>query len=121
MHLTLRREQDVLAIGRSLRAWPLPKLIVNRYPLTNEHASPWEEISIGILKTTNRSSLSSPREDTTILEYWKMQQHKVMAFACGLHNRLGAVSQVSSIDESMLMHITNELLGGWRSNAAVAT
>jgi len=41
-----------------------------------------------------------------------MQQHKVMAFACGLQNRLGAVSQVSSTDESMLMHITNELLGG---------
>jgi len=42
-----------------------------------------------------------------------MQQHKVMAFACGLHERLGEVSQVSSIDESMLMHIANELLGGW--------
>ena len=26
MHLTLRREQEKLAIGRSLRAWPLPKL-----------------------------------------------------------------------------------------------
>jgi len=51
-------------------------------------------------------------EDATILEYWQTQQHKVMAFACGLHNRLGAVSQVSSIDESMLMHITNELPGG---------
>jgi len=36
-----------------------------------------------------------------------------MAFACGLHKRLGEVSQVSSIDESTLMHITNELLGGW--------
>ena len=50
-------------------------------------------------------------EDATILEYWQTQQHKVMAFACGLYKRLGEVSQVSSIDESMLMHITNELLG----------
>ena len=43
MHLTLRRDQDVLAIGRSLRAWPLPKLIVNRHPHTNQHASPRQE------------------------------------------------------------------------------
>jgi len=51
-------------------------------------------------------------EDATILEYWQIQQNKVMAFACRSHNRLGAVSQVSSLDESMLMHITNKLLGG---------
>jgi len=50
-------------------------------------------------------------EDATTLQYWQIQQHRVMAFACGLHKRLGEVSQVSSIDESMLMHITNELLG----------
>jgi len=50
-------------------------------------------------------------EDATILKYWQMQQNKVMVFACGLHKRLGEVSQVSSIDDSMLLHITNELLG----------
>jgi hypothetical protein len=117
--VTLRREQDVLAIGRSLRAWPLPKLIVNRYPLTNEHASPWEEMFNWNFRDYQQKLTLPPEavqwEDATILEYWQIQQHKVMAFACGLHNRLGAVSQVpvSSIDESMLMHITNELLGGW--------
>jgi hypothetical protein len=115
MHLTLRREQDVLAIGRSLRSWPLPKLIVHRYPLTNEHALPWEEMFNWNLRDYQQKLTLPPEavqwKDATILEYWQMQQHKVMAFACGLHKRLGEVSQVSSIDDSMLLHITNELLG----------
>ena len=52
-------------------------------------------------------------EDAAILEYWQKQQRKVIAFACGLHERLGAKSTVSSLDESMFMHFTNEVLGGW--------
>ena len=40
MHLTMRWDQEKLAIGRSLRAWPLPKLIFNIY--TNTAAAPWE-------------------------------------------------------------------------------
>ena len=113
IHLTLRREQEKMAIGCSLRAWPLPKLIFNIY--TNTPAAPWEERFNWNLRDYQQELTLPPEavqwEDATIMQYWQMQQNKVMAFACGLHKRLGEVSQVSSIDDSMLMHITNELLG----------
>ena len=35
------------------------------------------------------------------------------AFAGGLHARLGAVSQVSSLNDVALVLITDEVLGGW--------
>jgi len=73
MHLTLRREQDVFAIGRSLRAWPLPNLIVNRHPHTNEHASPQQEMFNWNLKDYQQKLTLLPEaiqwEDATILEY----------------------------------------------------
>jgi len=76
MHLTLRREQEILAIGRSLRAWPLPKLIFNIHPLTNEPASPWEERFNWNLRDYQQE-LTLPLEavqweDATILQYWQM-------------------------------------------------
>jgi len=74
MHLTLRREQDVLAIGRSLRAWPLPKLIVNRYPHTNKHESPRQEMFNWNPKDYQQKLTLPPEamqwEDATILKYW---------------------------------------------------
>jgi len=113
IHLTLRREQEKLAIGRSLRAWPLPKLIFNIY--TNTPAAPWEERFNWNLRDYQQELTLPPEavqwEDATIMQYWQMQLNKVMAFACGLHKRLGEVSQVSSIDYSMLQNITNEFLG----------
>ena len=42
-----------------------------------------------------------------------MQQHKVVAFASGMHARLGAASGVSRLDEQTLVMIVEEVLGGW--------
>jgi len=113
MHLTMRWDQEKMVIGRSLQAWPLPKLIFNIY--TNAPGALWEETFNWNLRDYQQELTLLPEavqwEDATTLQYWQMQQNKVMAFACGLYKRLGEVSQVSSIDESMLMHITNELLG----------
>lgn len=38
-------------------------------------------------------------EDRRILEHWKVQQQKVVAFASGLHVRLGAASRVSLLND----------------------
>jgi len=52
-------------------------------------------------------------DNTTILEHWRVQQHKVAAFASGLHVRLGAASQVSSLSDAALVLVADEVLSGW--------
>jgi len=52
-------------------------------------------------------------DNTSILEFWRVKQHKVAAFASGLHVRLGAVSQVLSLNDVAIVLITNEVIGGW--------
>ena len=47
------------------------------------------------------------------LDYFRVQQQKVAAFASGMHSRLGAASGVSWLDEQALMMIADEVLGGW--------
>jgi len=47
------------------------------------------------------------------LQHWREQQRKVTAFASELHAWLGAASQVSSLNDMVLVLITNEVLGGW--------
>ena len=43
----------------------------------------------------------------------RVQQHKVAAFASGMHARLGAASGVSRLDDQTMMMIVEEVLGGW--------
>jgi hypothetical protein len=47
------------------------------------------------------------------LDYLRVQQQKVAAFASGMHARLGAASGVSWLDEQALVMIADEVLGGW--------
>jgi hypothetical protein len=51
--------------------------------------------------------------NATTLDYFRVQQQKVTAFASGMHWRLGAVSGVSWLDEQTLVMIVDEVLGGW--------
>ena len=51
--------------------------------------------------------------NTTTLEFFRAQQHKVAAFASGTHARLGAASRVLVLDEQTLVMIADEVLGGW--------
>jgi len=104
-------EDDVLALGHSLKAWPLPLLGLgsshwhatgNKYMCLN---SCWQALAL-------------PPEavnwhNTAILHYWRVQQHKVAAFASGLHARLGAASWMSSLNDMALVLIADEVLGGW--------
>jgi len=55
----------------------------------------------------------SGRRLSMTLDYLRVQQQKVAAFASGMHARLGAASGVSWLDEQALVMIANEVLGGW--------
>ena len=47
------------------------------------------------------------------LDYFRVQQQKVAAFASGMHSWLGGASGVSWLDEQALVMIADEVLGGW--------
>jgi len=105
--VTLRAE-DMLAIGRSLRAWPLPLL---------RDVRP-DDARDGIRLSTCWQALGLPAaaadwRNATTLEYFRVQQHKMAAFASGMHARLGAGSGLSGLDEQTLVMIADEVLGGW--------
>jgi len=100
--------EDVLAVGRALRAWPLPLL----------RDVPNERGQIGIRLSACWQALGLPAaaadwSNATTLEFFRVQQHKMAAFASGMHARLGAASQVSRLDEQTLVMIADEVLGGW--------
>ena len=110
----------LVAIGRALKAWPLP-LVVSL------------EISLGSVYSTGGMMLyhSKKSHDTALNKCWQtlglpaeaaswgsmkildlFQQDKVTAFVSGSHRRLGAASQVSRLNEqTTLILIADEVLG----------
>jgi len=108
-------EDDVLALGRSLKAWPLPLLdldVTQTGPfMYSDDYSP-----IGLHQCWQALALPSEAadwDDSEILQFWLMQQQKVAAFASGLHARLGAASLVWSLNDVALVLIADEVMGGW--------
>ena len=106
-HVALQA-RDVLAIGRALKAWPLPLLRVVDVNLNDENlrlSTCWRALGLPAAAAgwTNKMTL----------DYLRLQQQKVAAFASGMHARLGAASGVSWLDEQALVMIANEVLGGW--------
>ena len=72
---------------------------------------------------------ASADEDWTnamTLDYFRMQQQKVVAFASGMHSRLGAAWGVNKLDDQALEMIVDEVLGGlgllkdWRQELVAA-
>jgi len=96
-------EGDALAIARSLKAWPLPYLVQRNYRM--EFNICWQALGL--------PPAAAGWDDNAVLQYWCVQQHKVVAFASGLHVRLGAASRVSSLNDVALVLIADEVLGGW--------
>jgi len=108
-------EDDVLSIGRSLKAWPLP-LLENTYQSLDLPIMPNEYLPINLKQCWQTLGLlpeAAGWDDTEILEHWRLQQQKVVAFAGGLHVRLGSASRVSSLNDVALVLIADEVLGGW--------
>ena len=104
-------EDDMVTIGRSLKAWPLPLLDLSNRQWRNAACNP-----VGLKNCCQALGLppeAASWEDTVILQHWGVQQHKVAVFASGLHARLGAASRVSSLNDVALVLIADEVLGGW--------
>ena len=96
---------DVLAIGRALKAWPLP--LLHDVEGILRLSTCWQALGL---------PAAAANEDWTnamTLDYFRVQQQKVAAFASGMHSRLGAASGVSWLDEQALVMIADEVLGGW--------
>jgi len=105
-HLDLSgiQDADVLAVGRSLKAWPQPLL------LDFGHR--------GLRLQKFVQSLSLPAEagqwsDVMIVQHFSEEQHKIEVFASGLHVRLGTASVANSLNQMTLVLIANEVLGSW--------
>ena len=106
--------QDMLSIGRSLKAWPLP-LLHDLKSKTDRGSN----ISIGDISFRMCwQALGLPPEavgwdNKRILDFFRIQQQKVVAFAGGMHARLGDGSVVLSMNELAFVMIADEVLGGW--------
>ena len=101
--------RDVLVIGRALEAWPLPLLL-------GEADDAEEKMRLSTCWQALGLPAEAADEDWTnamTLDYFRVQQQKVAAFASGMHSRLGAASGVSWLDEQALEIIADEVLGGW--------
>ena len=106
--LVALQARDVLAIGRALKAWPLPLLRVVDVNLNDENlrlSTCWRALGL--------PAAAAGWTNTMTLDYLRVQQQKVAAFASGMHWRLGAASGVSWLDEQALVMIADEVLGGW--------
>jgi len=94
-------QNDILSIGRSLKAWPLPCLKSTNWRLGFKNW--WSTLSL--------PSEGERWDDSTIMQYWQVQQHKFFVFTTGLNTRLGSMSPVSTLDDMLLLKIADELLG----------
>jgi hypothetical protein len=103
--------RDVLAIGRALKAWPLPFLVILEVRFGSFK---WAEIRLSrCWRALGLPTEAAAWSNSETLDFLRVQQHKVAVFASGLHGRLGAGSQVSGMDEQVLVLIADEVLGGW--------
>ena len=110
---------DVLEIGRALKAWPLPRLH-DVYPADWDPAD--DSGGEGMQLSWCWRALGLPQEaehwpgwtNAMTLQLFRVQQQKVVAFASGMHSRLGAASRVSQLDEQVLVMIAEEVLGRGR-------
>ena len=108
-------EEDVLAIGRALKAWPLP--LLNR--VSGNHGA---DVDFGICRQElglptpfDQFWHITPNTSCDSLAFFRVQQKKVEVFARRIQKRLGALSLMSVLDEQALMMIVDQVLGGWSS------
>jgi hypothetical protein len=51
--------------------------------------------------------------DAKIMDYFRLQQQKMAAFAAGRHQRLGAASLILHLNDEALLTIADEVQGVW--------
>ena len=105
------REEDLLNMGRALKAWPQPLLL--NFQLRQNG---WRGDDVRLSRCSQALGLPAEAADwdnKTTLHFLRLQQQKVTAFASGLHQRLGAASAVSCLNQPTLVMIVDAVLGGW--------
>jgi hypothetical protein len=105
------REEDLLNMGRALKAWPQPLLL--NFQLRQNG---WRGDDVRLSRCSQALGLPAEAADwdnKTTLHFLRLQQQKVTAFASGLHQRLGAASAVSCLNQPTLVMIVDVVLGGW--------
>ena len=90
--------EDVVAIGRALKAWPLPLLL----DIGSEQESIRLSMFYHALQLPLPAGAVPAWNNATTLDFFRVQQHKVAAFCSGLHARLGAASVVSRLNDQVL-------------------
>jgi len=73
---------EIIIICLSLKAWPILFLLVFDY---------CQDIGEICCKTLMLPPQSAGWTNTAVLQQWRVQQYKVLAFGAGMHWRLGAV------------------------------
>ena len=101
---THEHKWDILVIGGALKAWPLPSLAILEFCVGRREVALYAP-SLGL------PAVAAAWSNAATLDFLRVQQHKVVAFASGLHGRLGAASGVSMLNDQMLTMIANEVLG----------
>lgn len=110
--LTGLDDEDILEIGRNLRAWPLPLLSDFEKPENFGDQPYFRSVQL----STHWRVLDLPAaarcwENGAVLEYFRLQQCKVAAFAGGHHPRLGRHSKLRVLDENTLILVAEEAMG----------
>jgi len=95
---------EIINICRSLKAWPL------RFLLDFDCCQDIGEICCKALMLPPQSAGWT---NAAVLQHWRVQQHKVLAFGGGMHWRLGAASPMSSLSDTVFVLIADEVLGGF--------
>jgi len=83
----------------ALKAWPLPLLL---------HINSDRDACIRLAVFQHALGLPAEAADwnnTTTLEFFRVQQHKVVAFCSGRHARLGAASVVSRLNDQVCVYV----------------
>jgi len=92
----------VVVICCSLKAWPLPSLVDFDYS---------QDIGEICCKALTLPPLVAGWTNTAVLQHWRVQQHKLMAFGSGLYWRLGVASAISLLNDTIFLLIADEVLG----------
>ena len=96
------------AVGLALKAWPLPRL--NRLEGIDLSLH-WDALEF-ISPPESPEWVEASWESIDFARHFAVQQEKMLAFACGLHVRLGAASfGVSPLYDQVLVMIADDLLG----------
>ena len=106
------REEDLLNMGRALKAWPQPLLL--NFELGQAVGMFLDDMPLSrCSQALGLPAEAADWDNKTTLHFLRLQQQKVTAFASGLHQRLGAASAVSCLNQPTLVMIVDVVLGGW--------